>query len=355
MRFAVILHGPEVLDTGLGQRVMRVLRGKGQVIAVMSGYTGVAAVIDAGLEDEIDISRRRKPSIELVRMDKGNDLLLLVNCAKTRESALRFGSMVYSRCAGKLTRPFIQVDDGIIIDWTGMGATVVQSLADELGLELVAPPESTAPPVAEEDWRILGGIIPGENVWINGVVVGRATSDQVLIGKDEKGRLVAKGLELKEPGIKRLGEFDVRKAHVRSGLTRRTSAVPRSIDSVKAGIFLIDHAAEEAIYKCRDAALVISIGDDTSKITGALLYRFNVPVVAIIDGDEDGISQEAIKTKGSILIQVRPGTDDVVGAEIRDQLFSGGTYLPGSMAPQEAATRIMRLAGERVLGLEHVR
>jgi len=353
MKFAVILHGPEVLDTGLGQKVVGLLRKEGQVVTVMSGITGVAAVVDAGLEDEIDISRRRKPSIELAQMDREVDLLLLVNCAKTRESALRFGSIVYSRCAAKLTKPLIQVDDGIIIDWTGKDGPIVTRLAQDLCLEML-PPELATSPEAMEGWRRIGGILPGENVWINGVVVGKATSDQVLISKDEEGLLAAEGLELKETGKNRLGHFDVLKAHVRSGLTRRTSAIPRSIDSAKNGIFLIDHAAEEAVYRCRDAALVISVGDDTSKITGALLYRFNVPLVAIVDGDEDGISRESIKAKGSILIRVRPGTDDVVGAEVRDQLFSGGTYLPGTMEPQEAAARVMRLAGDRLLGHEQV-
>jgi hypothetical protein len=348
MRFALVFHGPEVVDTGLAQRVMALLRSRGDVTAVMSGYTGVAAVIDAGLEAEVDISRRRKPSIELAKMSPEADLLVLVNSAKSRESALRFGSLVFSRCKDKLTRPLVQVDKGLIIGWTGGEDVIVHELAVKLDLEILPAP---AAPIEEGlEWRKVGGVLPGESVWIDGTVVGKATSDQILIGKGSDHRLVAQGIALKETGVKRLGDFDVREAHIRSGMTRRTMASPRCVSSRKDGVFLIDHAAEDAIYKCRDAALVITVGDDTSKIAGALLYRFDVPVVAITDGDEDGISRDPVKARGSVVVRLRSGTDDLVGAEVKGAMFHGGDFLEGAMSPQQAAAIIIQIAGPHFLG-----
>jgi hypothetical protein len=349
VKFAVVLHGPEVVDVGLAKKVIELLEEKGQVTAVMSGYTGVAAVIDAGLEGKVDISRMRKPSVELVNLSRSADFLLLVNHAKTRDSAMRFGSIVFSRCGSKFNKPLVQVDDGILIDWKGDGGEIARLLASELGLVPTSPSTTFPPKEIEDGWRSLGGVIPGENVWINGVVVGKATSENVRINKDGRNRIIARGIDLKETGVKRLGDFNVRLAHVRSGLTRRTTAHPRAIDSVKKGTYLIDHAAEKAVYECRSAALVVTIGDDTSKIAGALLYRFNVPVVSITDGDEDGISKEKLMVKGSVTIRVQAGMDDIVGEEVKQALFDGKECISGSLKALEAATLIMKIAGNRLI------
>ena len=202
MRFGIILHGPEVVDVGLAKKIIELLEEIGQVTAVMSGYTGVAAVIDAGLEGKIDISRMRKPSVELVDLSQTADFLLLVNSAKTRDSAKRFGSIIFSRCGSKLNKPLIQVDDGILIDWKGDGGEIVRLL--ESKLELVNIPPSTSSPLKEtkDGWRSLGGVIPGENVWINGVVIGKATSESIWISKDRQNRIIAYGIDLKETGVK---------------------------------------------------------------------------------------------------------------------------------------------------------
>lgn len=352
VRFAVILHGPEVVDVGLAKRVIELLEERGKVTAVMSGCTGVAAVIDAGLEGKIDISRMRKPSVELAYLSQSADFLFLVNSAKTRDSAMRFGSIIFSRCGSKLNKPLIQVDDGILIDWKGDGGEIVRLLESKIGLVPI-PPSTTSPLRETKDgWRSLGGVIPGENVWVNGVVVGKATSESIWISKDEQNRIIARGIDLKETGVKRLGDFDVLSVHVRSGLTRRTTAHPRAIDSVKKGTYLIDHAAEKAVYKCRSAALVVTIGDDTSKIAGALLFRFNVPVVSITDGDEDGIAREKLKVKGSVTIRVQAGMDDIVGEEIRGALFNGKEYIADSLGALEAANLIMKIAGNRLINYE---
>jgi hypothetical protein len=352
VRFAVVLHGPEVVDIGLAQKVIELLEEKGQVTVVMSGYTGVAAVIDAGLEERVDISRMRKPSVELMNLSQSADFLLLVNCAKTRESAMRFGSIVFSKCGNKVDKPLVQVDAGILIDWKDDDGEIVRLLASKLGLEPISPSTKFPAKEIEDGWRSLGSVIPGENVWINGVVVGKATSESVRISKDERNRIIARGINLKETGVKRLGDFDVQLAHVRSGLTRRTTAHPRAIDSVKKGTYLIDHAAEKAVYKCRSAALVVTIGDDTSKIAGALLYRFNVPVVSITDGDEDGIATEKLMVKGSVTIRVQAGTDDIVGEEVKGALFNGKECISGSLNALEAATLIMKIAGNRLISYE---
>ncbi|MDD1747611.1 MAG: DUF2117 domain-containing protein [Methanomassiliicoccales archaeon] len=348
MKFAVVLHGPEVIDTGLARKVIGLLSNEGRIEAVMSGYTGVAAVIDAGLEDQIDITRMRKPSKELARLNHRNDILLLVNFAKSTESSLSFGRTVFSRCKRDVDKPLLQVDDGILIDWNEKEQHISGLLAHELGLELLKGSDLVEDPENDEGGRRVRGVIPGENLWVDGVVVGRATSSDVVLRQGPDGRLRADGVELKVTGVNRLGQFSPQRAHVRSGLTRRTKAVARAISSSKNGVFFIDHSAEEAIYRCREASLVVTVGDDTSKIAGSLLYRFNVPIVAITDGDEDGISSEELKTEGSVVVRVRAGTDDIVGREVRQKIFRDRNRIEGRMTPLDMAKEVMLIAGDRL-------
>ncbi|MEI6797462.1 MAG: DUF2117 domain-containing protein, partial [Methanomassiliicoccales archaeon] len=280
------------------------------------------------------------PSVTLRRLAQEADLLVLVNSAKDEESALRFGAIVSDRCA--VSVPLVQVDAAMVLPWNDAGLQALQ-LAEGLGLPLLLP---TSVPDEEEGWRRVGGVHTGENVWINGVVVGKAVSAAVYI-RCEAGRLQARGIAVKETGVLRLGPFDAATAHVRSGVTRRTTAVPRQLPSAggEQGR-LIDHSAERAIMTCREAAYVVTVGDDTSRAAAALLYRFGVKVLALTDGDEDGICTEVLSTQGSLELRLVPGTDDVVGAEVRQALFSAGT---SSITYDEMVEAIVRLAGERLL------
>ena len=342
MRCAVVVHGPEAVDTGLALRVLELLESEYDVRAVMSGYTGVAAVVDAGLQGRIDIREHHVPSVTLRRLAPEVELLVLVNSAKDEGSALRFGSIVSSRCADILV-PLVQVDALMVLPWNDALRQALQ-LADALGIPLMVP--TRTPDEEEEGWRRLGGVHPGENVWINGVVVGKATSEDVRIHCEE-GRLQAHGIALKETGVRRLGAFVAATAHIRSGVTRRTAAIPRQIPSVggEEGR-LIDHSAEEAITTCRDAAYVVTIGDDTGRAAAALLFRFGVRVLAITDGDEDGICPEVLSTTGSMELRMMPGTDDIVGAEVRQKLFSQGAT---SLRFGEMVDAIVCIAGDRLL------
>jgi hypothetical protein len=343
MRAAVIVHGPEAVDTGLAESVISYLEREYEVTAVMSGYTGVAAVIDAGLEGRIDISQHHVPSVTIRRLAPGCDLVVLVNSAKDAESALRFGGIVSGR-AGAIAVPLVQVDAEMVLPWNG-GLLEAALLAEALDRPMIVPCIRTDR--EQEDWRRLGGVHPGENVWINGVVVGKATSSDVLIAC-RGGRLAAEGIALKETGVRRLGSFDVTSAHVRSGVTRRTSAVPRQMKRAIGGQGrLIDHSAEKAVMTCREAAYVVTVGDDTSRSAASLLYRFGVKVLAITDGDEDGICPEGISAEGSMEMRMVPGTDDIVGAEVRENAFGGGDR--SDLSFEDMVLRIREIAGERLL------
>lgn len=343
-RIAVIVHGPEAVDTGLASEVISNASDLGQVRAAVGGTTAVAAVIDAGLEQVIDIGSRELPSAAIGRVSGSSDLVLLVNQGKDRESSLSFGRLVMSKVTVPV--PVVQIDDGMCILWAGRDQDL-EGFGPLFKGEILDLRHDR--PEQYDERRMLSGVRPGENVWMNGHVIGRAESSEVILRQSPDGSLVAEGMRTKPTGIERLGRFDLRTAIIRSGQVRRTRAEPRSLASKGTAVCLIDHCAEESLFRCRDAAYVVTVGDDTSKIASALLYRLGVPVIAITDGDEDGISFEELLFPGSYYFRLAPGNDDQVGAEIARSLFSEGHRTMIRMKIEEMAARVRAACGEKLL------
>ena len=84
----------------------------------------------------------------------------------------------------------------------------------------------------------------------------------------------------------------------------------------------MSHAAED-IYKLKDSDLVVTVGDDTTLVAADILYRFNVPIIGITDGDLDRVVEEGFRTVGSMIVELESGWDDIIGNKIFLELFNG--------------------------------
>jgi hypothetical protein len=62
MKISLVIHGPEVIDSGEAKIVLEKLSLLGEVKAELGGTMGKTAVLDAGLENVIDTTRHLKPS-----------------------------------------------------------------------------------------------------------------------------------------------------------------------------------------------------------------------------------------------------------------------------------------------------
>jgi hypothetical protein len=72
-----------------------------------------------------------------------------------------------------------------------------------------------------------------------------------------------------------------------------------------------------------------------------------VRVLAITDGDEDGICTEVLSTFGSVEMRMVPGTDDLVGAEVRQAAFPERETSPLTL--EEMRRVVLQIAGGRLL------
>jgi hypothetical protein len=359
-----VLHGPEIIDSGSALRLISYLQKLGPVRAVLGGTMGRVALIDAGLQDAVQVSPRRRPSQSIRDLDAICDIIFLLNLAKSRESGLDFGIMI-AQALGK-GKPLIQIDCGgrfvCLLRGDGEAAILAAGLALHLGLDLLSTYPIQSICSDEESGsirRTLSSVHPGELISVNGTVIGRAAEGQVEI-ESRGGRIVnIKGMAVKQHGLEKLDYVDLKRAIIRSGSIRRTSAPQKRdafgrIGSHKdvAEAAFIDHCAEDAFEAAFGAGVAVSVGDDTTAITGDVLSRLGIIIMGIVDGDLDRLGGSTDIMPGSIIFRVLPGFDDVVGRLVMARIFKGRSRI--RIAPGELAENIEAIAGNRLMEIKRI-
>ncbi|MBQ6098483.1 MAG: DUF2117 domain-containing protein [Methanobrevibacter sp.] len=337
MRIGVVVHGPNIIDSGYALKLINLLNEYGDVSARLGGTMGRTAVIDARLENLIDISKKLVPSDSLkIFHDDKVDVIFLLNYGKSDVTGQVFGYKVYNHYIDKIENnniPVIQIErpgeeDGSIISWNN-NLDIVYDLSHKLNLDIVTPDEVYENHIKNDsetvNQRVVHGVSPGENIMVNSVVIGKTDSDRLtLISKDNHIVDIVGG-ELKAHGLEKLGEVDLESAIIKTGLLRNAKVTPRVLMNDKPESFkvaFLDHAGED-VYKFRDASCVITVGDDTTLISSDILYRFDIPVVGITDGDLDKVVADGFKVKNSVIFEVESGFDDVCGQYIQSIIFDG--------------------------------
>lgn len=362
MRIGIILHGPEIVDMGSARKIIDIFTKEHDVTARLGGTMGRTAVLDAGLEDLIDISQGRTPSETINAIKDDIDLAILLNHGKTLDTGRYFGGIVASRLDSSVPLVHIESPDrnGRIIYYhlpAKRCAEFVSNLLaknDEtynLPVELGIPEPSLVRIDGDCIIRRIGGAFAGENIRLDGVVLGEIiNSDIEIVCRDGKITRL-KGIKVKTHGIEKLENrrIDLFTAKVKTGGIRRTKSKPKIKDIVSCinKIAIIDHAAESTFELVRGAGLVITIGDDTTTIAADILARLGIPVIGIIDGDIDGVLKNTIVPEGSVIIRVRAGFDDIVGKELSHELMLGKQQL--MFDRDELAAKILALVEKYVV------
>jgi hypothetical protein len=359
-RIGVVVHGPEIIDSGCALLLINYLKKLGSVTAVLGGTMGRVAVIDAGLEDVIFIRPRRRPSHSIQDLGAASDVIFLLNQAKSRESGLAFGTMVAA--AAGMGRPLIQIDCGgrFVAILSGKEGDLAVQVASDLGLDfLLNPPLPGVSFRKDATKRSLSGVCPGELISINGIVIGRAAESRVEI-EAKDGRIMAmKGVKPKQHGLEKLSWVDLEKAIIRSGSIRRSEVRPRigACGRRDKGegkwAVLIDHCAEDAFEVAEGASVAVTVGDDTTLIAGDILARLGIPVIGIVDGDLDHLAGCTTILQGSVVFRVKPGHDDLVGRRVRAEIFQGESRI--CISAGDLIEKVKRLAGEQLVETEQIK
>jgi len=168
--------------------------------------------------------------------------------------------------------------------------------------------------------RTIHGCLPGEPVYVNGLIIGRATADTVVLRTVDRCEIEpVSGIIPKVHGIDKIvqqGKIDLTTAWCKSGQIR--AALPREGErAVRAGrVIVIDHCGHEIYQRVRpDCCGVLAIGDDTTAVCGHICAHRGIPVLGIVDGDRDTIVSEAFPS-GSVVLHTVSERDDDIGAEL---------------------------------------
>ena len=302
----MVVHGPEIFDCGDVGRFMRLLSPSRTIVA---GVMARTAAEESGLPVEFD---GRPPSRVILAQ---SEPVYLANRGKTQKSGRIFGDIVASRL---IDQGLVQLEcsNHTVYCWNNGDIHLAAALSHFTGYDLQFVKNT---PHCEGDVRGIRGCIPGEAVYVNGIIIGRATSDVVVIGSDKGMLTPISGLDLKPHGIEKLsrnGCPDLSTAWCKSGAIR--SVAPRNDGyALRVGrILVIDHCGHEIYARLRnDCCGILAVGDDTTAVCGHICTHRGIPVLGIVDGDRDTIVPCAF-APGSVVVETLGERDDDVGSEI---------------------------------------
>jgi hypothetical protein len=302
----MVVHGPELFDHGDVGWLMEVLSPRRIVVA---GVMARTAAEESGLRVEFNA---QPPSRVIRALD---DPVFLANRGKTKKTGELFGNIVASRlgdnglvhieCSSRTVYCWNSGDEdlaGILSRLTGFGKKSLKGTVHR-----------------QRNVREIRGCIPGEAVYVNGIVIGRATEDVVVL--KSRGGIVepCSGLEPKPHGLEKLSldqSIDISTAWCKSGPIR--TAAPRMNGKAPGSgrVLVIDHCGHEIYARMpEDCCGVLAIGDDTTAVSGHICAHRGIPVLGIVDGDRDTIVPSAF-APGSVVVEVLGERDDDVGREI---------------------------------------
>jgi hypothetical protein len=302
----MVIHGPEVFDHGdaawLQERLV-------PFRTLVAGVMARTAAEESGLPVEFD---GRPPSC-VIRDIEGP--VFLANRGKTPRSGRIFGDIVASRL-GSRGLVHIECSDAKVYCWNGGDLSLAADLASRTGFTLEEAASAATPSLHTRQIR---GCLPGEPVYVNGIIIGRATAEIVVLATGREGIEPVSGLLPKPHGLEKLGQsgtIEISSAWCKSGAVR-SAAASRTCRTVRSGrILLIDHCGHE-IYALMDRGCcgVLAIGDDTTAVCGHICSHRGIPVIGITDHDADAILPSSF-APGSIVLDTRPARDDDIGREV---------------------------------------
>jgi hypothetical protein len=223
--------------------------------------------------------------------------------------------------------------------------------------------------------REIRGVHPGEKIVVDGVIIGTATRSGSVTLVTRDGELIdVQGGTLIQHNLKKLPPLDMEREMIKTAsVIRRTK--PKFIGAANrkrtgkkvAGLFYtVENIFPKIEEQDADIAVAVTIGDDTTGIAGDILKRFGIRMIGITDGDADGLI-EGIETgaaldeyakfmpRDSIIMRLKPETDDIVGEKIKAEIFNGGEeiVLEGDIETlfDDLKCRIFEIAKEEIMGV----
>lgn len=345
----LLFHGPEVFDSGWARRIIDAIKTVDVVRCVLAGTMGRTAVIDNGLEGIEFWDKRPGPCLRDLASEAST--VIIVNFGKSEEAGLVFGAMVVERAGVNIPVVQIECSGPFFVEWSKRCDSRVTNALGQMGI-----PQRERIKIEPSVWQADGKIYrrmtttaPGDFIFVDGIMVGRATGTEVVLACEDGHIVEIQGADVKEHGIEKLDRFggvDLHTVKLASTSTiRRTKHTPRIRETKGRGVVFVDHAGMYVYDLVHDVEGVVTVGDDTTAVVGDILYRFGIPVIGIVDGDADHILENTHYTPGSVRLTVPE--DDTFGLKVFEVVFQNRQEIDASF--DEVRDQIVELADKDLI------
>jgi hypothetical protein len=347
-KIGIIIHGPEVIDSGNAKKVIDFIREKDfRFKTLLGGTMGKIALIDSDLKNLVPLDFELKPS-ECIDyfLIRNYDCIVLINQARSTESGKRLGYQIYnnSKLASHYTHiPIIQLDligtsEGFVIEWNLDHSKILDILAEKFNAKILLKDKVSNDidlVIFEKNGYTIREVAAVENddwIMVSGYIIGKIVDKNVKIvsknGYIDKNK--TEGIEINEHGLEKLGKVDLHKVRITT-LKKLRRTEPFSLGEKKyprRKKAVLIKKAEEVFQYIERADIIISIGDDTSFLTHEFLKRFpDKKHIGIIDMDGELYKDKNLEnlypniSENTMIFQVDKGTDDIIGNKINKEFF----------------------------------
>ncbi len=332
---------PDIIYSGFAEEIIEEIQDLGKITSVTSGPIGNTALLDKNLENKIKyIDVRFKKWLE---KNDFYDYYLNCICSSNLEKAEADCWYINNFVKGSVIG--IEPKNKKVLFFEKN--RIIERISEKLGFV----PQKTRKfnkrfwKKNGKEYRRVLATEKGDYLLINGINIGKVFSDDVLIIKDDKG-LDFKGVKVKKDVLNKIKNFSLKDAKIAStNRFRLRKGNKKKYTQNKTKIALINHDAFR-IYEIIQKGIkgAVTVGDDTTSISGEILWRFSIPIIGIIDDDRDFLIEKNNFADGSVILVVK--SDDLFGKILSNKFFNDSNYL-GNRSFADLKTKIIKLAKER--------
>ena len=339
---ALLFHGIDIFYDERSKDILDKLNSRYPIKPYIVGTMGITSLLDSGIEG-VELLFKR-PSVAISEL-KDFDSILLVLKARSIGTARTFLGAIGERTdfSGQIlgidinTKSLFEIKSGILD---------IKDYLISLGFK-EEPIGKGIDVIVEDNYlmRKIRGCNPGEFLLFNGLVVGKIIDEDVRIYvKDNKIKMI-QNVHIKKHGLEKIREVDIFSLKVDStpGFETRGASIIRKIEGEN--ILFVNHDAYSIYKNLSNLSGAVTVGDDTTRISGYILQRFGIPVIGIVDDDKDGVLKGDYFYKDSVLLEVEG--DDISGEKIQSHFFKGKILIKSDF--QKIKKEIENYLGEEII------
>lgn len=332
-KISLRFHMPTIFDSGWARKLIQAVKKHGEVDAVVTGTMGPTAMLDNFLEDEVKLIRKGWSSwIE----SSAQEYDFLINATYTTDLERSLADCWHLNKRIEKDIPLIGIDTNskTIVPWDARARDFTETLAEEIGLQLGNAVDFGKTFWEEEGRKYRKILAPGigDHLLINGTVVGRVKSKNVIVIEEDEKVIDIQGVKVKKYGLDKVKDISLEEAKIdTASLLRKPYPNRRNLKLKKKNkVAFIDHAGYH-IYNFIDESIggAVTVGDDTTAIAGDILSRYSTPIAGLVDGDADELLVGPNYAEGSIILYLTE--DDSFGRTVFKEIFNEKSCVDAKM------------------------